>query len=471
MLVPLTSFVFKVLFYPLKLLLKEAIAKAIKRAKRSDNTLDFIHRVDEPKGRKIAMTLEVPRELELDFLNYRSETYLKPMTSGVAHELALMVCGKNRPKPPTNEVVSRMFLSSAGALMTRWLDEESCYFVDFKVMKAPVWQGYSFDIESFKFNPEKDYYLIKDVQGNTYEPDHARWSTALNHLVYQYSVVIPMASHNWVHFTYPDSFAAAVFKKLNRDSVLYKLLYPHTRFTNRINNQAVYVQKSTDNSPSFKNKITPWKCFPVYGSEFREGVLENTANHYDEFENHCRFPERMDTRIPYFDFLKHYYDVIENFVNKVTDYIDEDDYERIQTFIESVIPGFSQCDKVKCLSILIWQVSVLHTTEHMSYYDLAKDYGFTELKYPISECFKIDEVSNYNRYKLRCFLNVFGRFNPSKILDQRIENYHSYQFEKGSELEKYAIEFVANLRAVDAKMKKENNQILELNKIVQSVCF
>ncbi|NVJ58864.1 MAG: hypothetical protein HWE27_00670 [Gammaproteobacteria bacterium] len=471
MLVTLLASLFKILFFPFKLLFKIAINKAIKNAKLADSVPKIIHRVDEPKGRKIAMTLEVPRESELDFLHYRSETYIRPMTMGVAEELALMACGNNHPKTPDINTICQMFLSSAGALVTQWSESEKLYIAEFNVMKAPLWDGYAFDILNFKFNQKSERFFINDKHGNSYTPDHRHWQTALNHLVYQYTITIPMASHNWVHFSYPDSFAAAVFKRLSRDSVLFKLLYPHTRFTNRINYQAVYVQKSTDNTPSFKNKITPWKAFPVYGNEFRQGVLENTSNHYDDIQQHFDYPNTMDTNIPYFDFLKRYYDVVEAFVEKVAPFIEESDYEAVNNYIEQTLPGFSKHNMVQAISILIWQVSIFHTTEHMSYYNFAKEYGFTELKRPITEDFHINDVSEFNRFKIRCFLNVFGRFNKSKYLDQRLENYHAYHFESGSELEKFAIEFVSKLQMIDSELKKENNQILELNKIVQSVCF
>jgi hypothetical protein len=427
--------------------------------------------VEAPKGKKIAMTLEVPRELELDFLHYRSDTYVTPMTMGVAEELGLMLHSKNLPASPNVKTLCQMFLASSGALMTQWSEQERCFVVTFEVMKSPLWKGHEFRIDTFMFEPEREYFVITDTLGERYQPGDERWETAMNHLVYQYTISIPMASHNWVHFAYPDSFAAAVFKKLSRESVLYKLLYPHTRFTNRINYQAVYIQLSTDNSPSLKNTLTPWKCFPMYGDDFKNGILENTSNHYSNMNYHFDFPDKMDARIPYFDFLKRYYQVIQKFVGKIAPHIDQRDYSDIEFYMQRMLPGFEKSNRVKSLSTLIWQVSVLHTVEHMSYYRLAMEYGFTDLQKTISEEFSHGDVSRFNRFKLRSFLRVFGRFNKSAVLDQRIENYKSYQFEEGSELETIAIEFVRDLKTLESQLKKEGNNILELEQIIQSVCF
>lgn len=471
MLYRITVTIFKLLSLPFKLLLGRALTKAITKAKTTTNSKNIIHQVDTPKGLKIAMTLEVPRELELDFLNYRSETYLPPMTTGVAEELALMLHNKNQPKVANLEILMQMYLSSSGALMTHWSDNEDCYITSFDVMKAPLWKGHVFDISHFKFSPERNFYCAIDKLGNTYDVEHSNWQSIINHLVYQYTIVIPMASHNWVHFAYPDSFAAAVFRKLSRDSVLYKLLYPHTRFTNRINYQAVYIQLSTDNTPSLKNRLTPWKCFPLYGEDFKQGILENTANHYIDMNHHFNFPESMDTRIPYFEFLNCYYLAIESFVNQIAPYIDQRDYQTVVGYMEEKLPGFKQGDLIKSLSLLIWQASVLHTVEHMSYYQLAMDYGFTDLKSPLPNQFSLDDLPRYNRFKLRSFLKIFGRFNSNDILDQRISNYKSYQFEPGSTLETIAKHFSEDLKAVDHHLNQKNNAILALDEIVQSVCF
>lgn len=471
MLYQITVTLLKGLALPFKLLLNRTLSKAIIRAKATTNSKKIIQQVDTAHGRKIAMTLEVPRELELDFLNYRSETYLPPMTAGVAEELALMLHKKNQPKVANIEILMQMFLSSSGALMTRWNSNDDCYVTSFEVMKAPLWKGHVFDITEFKFSPNRDFYCAIDKLGNRYDSQHANWQSIVNHLVYQYTIAIPMASHNWVHFAYPDSFAAAVFRKLSRDSILYKLLYPHTRFTNRINYQAVYTQLSTDNTPSLKNRLTPWKCFPIYGEDFRQGILENTSNHYFDMKHHFGFPESMDTRIPYFNYLKRYYLVIEKFVSQIAPHVDQSDYQIVATYMEERLPGFKQSDLVKSLSVLIWQVSVLHTVEHMSYYKLAMEYGFTDLQTPLPNPFSLSEVPRYNRFKLRSFLKVFGRFNGNNILDQRLGNYKSYQFEQGSTLESAARQFSEELTTLNNELNQEGNNILSLDEIVQSVCF
>lgn len=51
------------------------------------------------------------------------------------------------------------------------------------------------------------------------------------------SYFAPGLSHNHVHFVLPSALAVLSRKLLNPDGVLYKVLYQHFRFTERINYQ------------------------------------------------------------------------------------------------------------------------------------------------------------------------------------------------------------------------------------------
>jgi len=62
--------------------------------------------------------------------------------------------------------------------------------------------------------------------------------SAINTICY----FIPGIAHSWVHFLFPDAVAATVHNDVPRNSVLYKLLEPHIRYTSRINWEALGVR-------------------------------------------------------------------------------------------------------------------------------------------------------------------------------------------------------------------------------------
>lgn len=465
------SSVISIIISPFYLFLKFGLSKALKDAKKKDNHLNFIQQTSASDGREIPFPVTVPRDLEIEFLNYRSNTYLSPMTWGVAKELALMITGENRPKPINIDVLCDFFMRTAGAQLTQWNNETQLFEVTFEKVRPPFWVGATKDVTYFHFNQQTKTYRIGDRFGNEYTPEHERWQTAMYHLLYMYSIGIPMGSHNWVHFAFPDTMASMVFTELNRSSVLYKLLCPHSAFTVRINNQALFIRRSTENTPKLKDTLTPWKCYPIYGRDFFDGVVENTANHYEKADLHLNLPDTLDEKIPYFKFLKAYYQVIENFVRKVEPHIDEKDLVLVEAALAKHMPEIERGQIIKYISIFIWQVSVVHSTEHASFAKIAKDYGFSELKTPITQPFQADEISAFNRFKFRCFLNTFVTFNPTPLLDQRLANYRSYQFEEGSELESIAKSFANELRELEMELGKNGETIVQTDEMVQSVCF
>ncbi len=470
----LTSFVehtCQMALYPLGIVLNKALKKAYDQSQLMEKQSKMVAAVADKSGREAAFSVQVNQEQEQDFLAFRSETYVKPMTQGVAKELAALLLRANAPKAADLEVLKKMFFASAGALITSWNEAEQCFVSDFSALRPSFFEGYYKEIAFFKANPDRNFYQIIDHAGRIYAPGDELWETAVHHLVALYTIAIPMGSHNWVHFCYPEVMGEAVFQKLNRNSILYRMLAPHVRFTNRINYQAVWVQKSTNNTPRLADKMVPWKCFPLYGEDFRDGVIGNTHLHYAELEAHFEYPQTMDQRLPYFRYLKGYYDIIEEFCRNMWPHIEAAEWENLVAAIEEHLPGFGKIDPVKALAVLIWQVSILHGVEHHSYFDLAERYGFTEVKKPIHERFTLKDVSLYNRYRLRCFLNVFVIFNPNEKLDQKLTAIDAYGFAKHTLLERIAQKFARDLRAHDYALQQKGEAIVKLDKIVQSVCY
>ncbi|MDJ0901114.1 MAG: hypothetical protein QNJ55_20120 [Xenococcus sp. MO_188.B8] len=465
------AYLFYPLFLPLKAVLHFCLYKTAKDAHDFlTNDIEEVENVNSEIG-QVPVTVRTSKDTELDFIKYRSPTYIKPMTWGVAQELAAMFLKVNKPQPINEEILVRIFTETAAATRTQWDEKRQSYVVDFSCFRAGVWDGYYQDVLEFEFNKEHAHYAIIDRQGNHYTPDHPNWYSCLLHVICSYAIFVPAACHNWIHFAFPDTIATAVNHKLSKDSFLYHLLAPHCRFTNRINHQALWIQRSTDNYPDLRHKLIPWMPYPFYGENFRNGVLYNTAQKYQDIRDHFGIPDQLDTAIPYFAYLKAYFDVINKFIQSITPYIENDVYAILANYMESFFPRFKEIDKTQVLSVFIWQVGIWHLTDHLTYFPYAKEYGFTEIRKPITEPFSLSEVSSYDRYCFRSFLNVFVMFNPNPKLNQSLLNIDAYNFPKDSELYAAAVSFRDNLLEIDRQLKAKNLQFVPIEKHIQSVCF
>jgi hypothetical protein len=461
------GYLFYPLISPLYLLLRIALYKAAKKAEYLSNE-EEVAMVKYEAG-EVPVTVRTTRETELDFIKYRSPSYIAPMTWGVAHELAAMLLKSNRPQPITEDILVRIFTETAGANRTHWDKNRQCYVVDFSCFRTGVWDGYYQDVLEFEFNVERCHYAVIDRAGNRYTPESANWNSCLLHVICAYTLFIPLAAHNWIHFALPDSISTAVYKKLPKNTFLYHLLAPHTRFTNRINHQAVWVQKSADNYPDLRHKLVPWKSFPKDGKKFREDILYNTGKKYENFIEHFSMPYHLDTSIPYFAYLKAYFDVIESFIKKLTPYIEDDTYAIIADYLESFFVGFKELDKTQVLSVFIWQVGVWHLTDHSTYVPYAREYGFTEIRKPITETISLKDISGYNRYRFCNFLNIFGRFNPNPKLDQSLLNIDAYGFSIDSQPYAIAKAFRNDLLELDRRLKDDGNAFVSVEQHIQSI--
>jgi hypothetical protein len=113
------------------------------------------------------------------------------------------------------------------------------------------------------------------------------------HLMSVASYFVAGIGHSWVHFLFMDAAAAVTYnllEKKHRGSVLYKLLEPHTRYTSRINWEALGVRgmlvygesalvrmaaeasatapRGVKPSSMFVEMMEPWTPFPMPASEF-----------------------------------------------------------------------------------------------------------------------------------------------------------------------------------------------------------
>lgn len=461
---------FSILLFPFHQLLKAAIAKAKIKALELPLYTDMIASVPTSVGNKAWVTTQITSELELDFLNYRSETYIRPMSYGIAAELSLLIRGKNRAEPTTEDALVNYLLNGSGANACHYDAVEKAYVAEFSTFHFEPWPSSPLGVSKFVFDPASNRYEVHGKNGKVYRPADPNWKTALDHVNATLTIGLPAAFHNWVHFSLLEAIGEQAYQLLPRRSVLSQLLAPHLRFTNRINQQALWTRKSTNAKNTLAGKLVPWHAFPMNGPEFADGVLINTGDFYKDL-SFLNKPEKLDLNVPYFVFLKGYFDVIERFVERVMPAIDRIEISKLLQGLNGYYPGIATANPVRVLSMAIWLAAVYHYTDHATYCDFARKYGLNRTAGPLEQVSKGDATSRYERFRLRSFVNIFGGFNPNPRLNQSITNILSYGFEVDSVPGKAAEAFLQELKALDQSNYQKGMQIVPCQDMVQSVCF
>jgi len=455
---------------PMKLLLRVGIAKVTRAAPLAPPEHEILERRELTLG--VPTCVRIPPDLEHDFLVHRSPAYVEPMVLGTAREAARALLGSKPPVLASPQELASVALRGPMAWRTERDEERGVWVTDLSPM-----QGHRFfvphaaEIARFEHDEERGHFVIFDRDGRGIRAGDPRWDGARSKLAGQLAVHIPAGAHSWVHFWIPDVVAARLWTTMPRDTMLYRLLAPHFRFTCRINMQALWIQKSTDNAPDGKRRLVPWLSFPFYKDDFRAAVASDVGAHY---EAHPHLPDligELDQRLPYFKFLVAYHEEIRRFVDAIADELERDVWERFAADVEPWYPGFSQGGMEETIARLIWQVGVVHLTDHHSYLPWARRHGHSDLGSTADDLGRRGP-SRYDTYRFRCFLNVFVQFHPSKTgLDQRLVNTAAYGFPHGSEANAEALRFADRLRALDQRLAADGLQIQPVDALIQSVCF
>lgn len=439
----------------------------IEEAREKAQTLDVKDNLARLLVPAVPFSRIATREQELDFLRYRSPSYVPSMSDGVVEETLLALKGKNAPEAYDARGLAEIALNSTVAYLVRQEGEE--WVLDYAAVTLYPYQPLT--VAQFRFNVERETYRIVDIGGHTHQPGDPTWDTAVTHALCWAVIAVPAGAHNWVHFALPDVVASAHERMALQDSNVARLLRPHVRFTNRINYQALWIQRSTSNAPGLRKALVPWLSAPFYEDQFRGGVLRNTQRHYANLEQHFELPRSLDARIPYFTFLREYYEVCERFAMAIDPALEDDAWNEFAGLVDSELPGFAGIPRTKALAVLIWQLGVVHISDHLALYPYVMSYGFMKVPPTLSVPYTRENITRFDRWKTRNFANAFVTFNPSPGLDQRLINVDAYEFAPDSPAWQAALKFRDDLLATDARLASENRAIVPVESMIQSICF
>ena len=202
------------------------------------------------------------------------------------------------------------------------------------------------------------------------------WRLAKFYVIQAAATTIIFSAHALLHFPV-DSLNAVSLTTFPMDHVIFKLLYPHLRFTLPLD----YAVLETNTSPLENKQIFIQNAGPAPGSSLRQlvaalfsgvmypdGTWNSSYPHYDYMD-----PKAREGVTEYAAFNKEYYETIHTFVKKVVKDVRKDDkfVLRWAGYVKNQVPGFPDEKEIqkpgmlaKVLALYIWDVSVGHAVDH-----------------------------------------------------------------------------------------------------------
>lgn len=437
--------------------------------------LGIRHTPEVEQWRGIPSVLTVPHSEDLDFNFWRKPTYLVPtLKAMVRHKVSKLLDERRVQVIPDTELADWILKGPLSRLVVAHND---WYEVDMSaVERLATDEGVNLHGPTVRLCKSSLMPLdIRFTNGETVTPEEgAHWSLAKLHFQSAATYLLPGRFHGNIHFGLP-CVAAASLHHLPKDSVLFQLLKPHLRFTLRINNEALRVQRAQDRSK-------PYAPFPVTGDEFVRGIAEDVNEHLLEPGFSAPPWSLANQELPFNRAGQMYYEQVRSFVNQLLPYVADQDLHDWRQFMAHYIPGFLDTDPAEALATLIWQVSFLHSMDHytMEHGMDVQRYLFVKPRLPapvesgIQKSLSDDQVVRLmcgveDRYRVNVFARTFVAGHKHPLWSNTMDNIR-YKFREPA-LQALAEEFRQQLQTTDQRLASDGLQLTPLNQVFQSICW
>lgn len=327
------------------------------------------------------------------------------------------------------------------------------------------------EVGKFKYRPVAIW--VEKTNG-IIRPNDPGFDLAKYYVLQGGALCATLVIHPLLHFPL-DAINAITKTAIPKDHVLFKLIYPHTRFTLPLENAVL----------TFKSSLLQakwWMPYAPYPGE-KEGLRELLVEGYMGIKNESSYPKFEYPKRPpqifstYGEFQDAYFEVFKSFVSKVVKEIPNDDYyvSCWANWCSQFIPGFPAGDVifkddnlVNAVAFYLWGVTVGHTVDHYNYGNM--DARKIPLRLRQAPPKKQDKI--IDRRALTTFWDN-GKYYMAQKLFFKATTVTSlpdteYEFES-VKLKEIVAEFKSELQRVDKMMNERGICYIPLEKIARSI--
>lgn len=368
------------------------------------------------------------------------------------------------------------------------LDDKDIFLVDLEAMKVvKTFEGIYASgsktlikhLGDFKYETLKIYI---DKTESTFEPtDGEHWDLAKYYVLQGGAICATLVVHPLLHFPM-DSINAITKTALPKDHLLFRILYPHLRFTLYLENAVL----------TFKSSILMqkwWMPYAPYPGAY-DGIRELLVEGFKGIADNASYPEFKYTGRPqkihshYGTMLESYFEVIHDYIKKMMKFLKEDEeFYLLKWFdyVSGAVPGFPDGDKVKndielrdrTIAFYLYDITVSHSLDHYSYgnMDLRKiPLRLRESPPKKGKALKLDRSKltkfwDYGKYRMANIL-FFSPTTVTSLINT------TYDFgNRSSDLDPISKSFKEELRDLDERMKEKGMQYIPLDEVAASIQY
>ncbi|MFP5386743.1 MAG: hypothetical protein ACLGHN_11730 [Bacteriovoracia bacterium] len=307
--------------------------------------------------------------------------------------------------------------------------------------------------------------------------DGDAWELAKFFVLQGGALCATMVVHPLQHFPL-DAINAITKTALPKEHVLFKLLYPHLRFTLPLENAVLNFKMSLLHHDRW------WKTYAPFPGPY-DGIRDLLVEGYKGIKNNDSYPPFQYPRRPpkiyssYGTFLDAYYDTIYKFVDEVLKEVPKGDVavKNWADYIATWIPGFPDGTEIfkgktftEVVSYFIWDVTIGHTIDHYNYSQM--DIRKVPLRIRQEPPVKGTKIKSYSslqtpidlmKYKLAMRL-FFGPTVVTRLIEVK------YDFKTGNQ-QKAVQEFKKGLQKTEKEFKDQGLNYVPLEEIAASIQY
>jgi hypothetical protein len=368
------------------------------------------------------------------------------------------------------------------------LDDKDNYLVDLGAMKVvKTFKGiYASGSKTLiKHLGDYKYETLKiyiDKTDSMFEPtDGDHWELAKYFVLQGGAICATLVVHPLLHFPM-DSINAITKTALPKDHILFRILYPHLRFT-------LYLENAVLTFKSSLLQMKWWMPYAPYPGPY-DGIRELLVEGFKGMDENASYPEYKYTGKPqkihshYGTLLEKYFEVIHKYIIEMMTYMkDDEEFYLLKWFdyVSGSVPGFPNGAQVKndkelrdrTIAFYLYDITVSHSIDHYSYgnMDLRKIPQRLRAEPPkTGTTFKLDRSKltkfwDYGKYRMANKL-FFAPTTVTSLIKTR------YDFgARSSKLDPITREFKVELRELDKELKEKGMQYIPLDWIAASIQY